>query len=177
MCSCLVCRIFVQSGYCGILIEQSLMMNRRRMEKTDIAMADDTRNNDNQSTYDSRDTAASVDTKLKKDINVVIYSCATMWHETETEMLQLLKSIMRLKIYKTFCCCCIHSLIICLFRLDIDQSARRKAQEYFGIKDPDYYEYEGHIFFDDAMDENENGEMEPNKFVQILVSVIDQAAT
>ncbi len=92
----------MQSGYCGILIEQSLMMNRRRTENTDIAMADDTRNNDNQSSYDSRDTAASVDTKLKKDINVVIYSCATMWHETETEMLQLLKSIMRLKINKTF---------------------------------------------------------------------------
>ena len=55
--------------------------------------------------------------------------------------------------------------------------ARRKAQEYFGIKDPDYYEYEGNIFFDDAMEENENGEFVPNKFVQILVSVIDQAAT
>ena len=62
-------------------------------------------------------------------------------------------------------------------RLDIDQSARRKAQEYFGIRDPDYYEYEGHIFFDDAMEENDNGEMEPNKFVQILLSVMDQAAT
>lgn len=61
--------------------------------------------------------------------------------------------------------------------MDIDQSARRKAQEYFGIKDPDYYEYEGHIFFDDAMEENDDGEMVPNRFVEILVSVMDQAAT
>ena len=28
-------------------------------------------------------------------------------------------------------------------RLDIDQSARRNAQEHLGIIDPDYYEFEG----------------------------------
>ncbi len=141
-------------GYCGILTEQSLMMNRRRFEKTESYAVLD--NNDDTASNASMNSDASLESKLKKEVNIVIYSCATMWHETETEMLQLLKSIMR---------------------LDIDQSARRKAQEYFGIKDPDYYEYEGHIFFDDAMEENENGEMEPNKFVQILVSVMDQAAT
>ena len=130
------------------------MMNRRRFEKTESYAVLD--NNDDTASNASMNSDASLESKLKKEVNIVIYSCATMWHETETEMLQLLKSIMR---------------------LDIDQSARRKAQEYFGIKDPDYYEYEGHIFFDDAMEENENGEMEPNKFVQILVSVMDQAAT
>ena len=129
-------------------------MNRRRFEKTESYAVLD--NNDDTASNASMNSDASLESKLKKEVNIVIYSCATMWHETETEMLQLLKSIMR---------------------LDIDQSARRKAQEYFGIKDPDYYEYEGHIFFDDAMEENENGEMEPNKFVQILVSVMDQAAT
>lgn len=27
--------------------------------------------------------------------------------------------------------------------MDVDQSARTNAQEYFGVKDPDYYEFEG----------------------------------
>ncbi len=148
-------RLFVLPGYCGVLIEQSLMMNRRRSERND---AYSVLENDDTHSRESLDSTgeSSLENKLKKDVNIVIYSCATMWHETETEMLQLLKSIMR---------------------LDIDQSARRKAQEYFGIKDPDFYEYEGHIFFDDAMEEDDNGEMEPNRFVQILVSVMDQAAT
>ena len=27
--------------------------------------------------------------------------------------------------------------------MDVDQAARSNAQEYFGVKDPDYYEFEG----------------------------------
>ena len=27
--------------------------------------------------------------------------------------------------------------------MDVDQAARTNAQEYFGVKDPDYYEFEG----------------------------------
>lgn len=48
-----------------------------------------------------------------------------MWHETKEEMIEFLKSI---------------------FRMDEDQSARRVAQKYLGIVDPDYYELEGEIF-------------------------------
>jgi chitin synthase len=133
------------------------MMNRRRYEKPESYSVLDNKNGvDDIESNESFESENSVESKLKKEVNIVIYSCATMWHETEQEMLQLLKSIMR---------------------LDIDQSARRKAQEYFGIKDPDYYEYEGHIFFDDCMDSDENGEMIPNQFVQILIRTMDQAAT
>jgi hypothetical protein len=31
--------------------------------------------------------------------------------------------------------------------MDVDQAARTNAQEYFGVKDPDYYEFEGRYSF------------------------------
>ena len=50
-----------------------------------------------------------------------VYACATMWHETPSEMRTMLNSI---------------------FRMDEDQASRRLAQKHFGIVDPDYYEFE-----------------------------------
>ncbi len=64
-----------------------------------------------------------------------------------------------------------------MFRLDSDQCARRTARNYLHLKDLDYYEYEGHIFFDDATEEDDNNEQVPNKFVQQLLGVVDRAAT
>ncbi|XP_050401399.1 chitin synthase chs-2 isoform X2 [Patella vulgata] len=144
-------RLFILPLYCGALIEQSLLLNRRRNDKErilkELAFNDD-------ASMDSNSTDAM--RKQREQIVPKIYVCATMWHETENEMMQILKS---------------------LFRLDIDQSARRNAQDYFSVQDPDFYEFEANIFFDDAMELNNKGEWMANIFVNQLVDLVDDAAS
>lgn len=84
----------------------------------------------------------------------MIYVCATMWHETSSEMVQLLKSI---------------------FRMDSDQHARRTVQKNLKILDPDYYRFETHILFDDAFEDDDNGNRVPNRYVRQLVSAVSTA--
>merc|ERR1712029_143151 len=67
----------------------------------------------------------------KKDRKIpMIYGCATMWHESSEEIKVCLKS---------------------MFKMDDDYCVRHlRAGQKDGIRD-DLYEWEGHIFFDDAM--------------------------
>lgn len=123
-------KLFVNPMYLAPIIDVSMCFNRRRDESILIKDDDDDfyyLNNDNQ-----RSTTGglfTIDDGQLCDHNLVhnsdkitrIYACATMWHETRDEMIQTLKSIMR---------------------MDEDQSARENAQKYLKIIDPDYYQFE-----------------------------------
>ncbi|CAH1795257.1 unnamed protein product [Owenia fusiformis] len=141
-------RIFVMPNYEAALIDQSMLFNRRRNDK-DLYEAAEDEDEESEIGGGSRKKADL------EDVTTQIYICATMWHENENEMIQMLKSVMR---------------------MDTDQSARRLAQEHFGIKDPDYYEFEAHIFFDDCMEQTEDDKFIPNQFVKQLCALMGRAA-
>lgn len=203
-------KLFVNPMYCGVIIDQSLALSRRRDEEAEIKSKDinlDVNSNsyhDNgnrngincsmssvgqsyfQSQQDPSQHYETISEHLSSSValdangnntkpsgkgqNVPnspvqstdhitrIYACVTMWHETVEEMTQMLKSVLR---------------------MDEDQSARRNAQKYLRIIDPDYYEFEVHIFFDDAFELSDEDDelMQVNPFVKQLVEAINVAAS
>lgn len=65
-------------------------------------------------------------TNSDNDSVTKIYACGTMWHETKDEMMEFLKSILR---------------------LDADQCSQRIVRNYFGYNLRTYYELESKILF------------------------------
>ncbi|KAL8563825.1 hypothetical protein ACOMHN_061949 [Nucella lapillus] len=178
--------MFMNPLYCGILTMETLFLNRRRhtlncrkkrVKETIYYCLDKTETLSNENQTDDGDymyaeigaSAGSIDPESPEMIYggrntsragheevPMIYACATMWHEVRREMVALLKS---------------------LHRIDLEQWTRKQAQEISGSRDKDYFEYEAHIFFDDAMTLDDDEEFIPNDYVKMVVDVMEEAVS
>ncbi|KAL1421019.1 hypothetical protein MTO96_004376 [Rhipicephalus appendiculatus] len=159
--------LFARPTYASVLLEQSVALNVRRLSRHEMDQTDSNEHleanmeNFREAIETSFRTAKSSSRReLEEGDDVTrIYACATMWHETKEEMLQLLKSVLR---------------------MDCDQSARRLSRLHLGIKDKLYYVFETHIIFDDAFKDGQDASGRKcrviNEYVQTLISTVNSAA-
>nr|BBB15954.1 chitin synthase [Ciona robusta] len=153
--------IFTKALYGGPLIDQVLMLNRRQFEsnynKNQKALEEKQdkkieERRKSSSTRSRRRSSRRLTMTANHKFTPQLFLCATMWHETEQEMTQILTSLMR---------------------LDKDQGSRRENSQ----KDPDYYNFQIHVMFDDAMETPKGStDIKTNKFVQQLCTLIPLAA-
>lgn len=140
-------RLFVRPMYDAVLVDQDVAMKRRRSDRS-------IRDEDN---LREEYATALGDQEIVNARTPIIYACGTMWHETREEMLEFLKSVMR---------------------MDIDQCARRVARSYMNATVDDYYEIETHIFFDDAFFRYKDDKQQLpylNEHVKTLIKCVDES--
>ncbi|XP_060530267.1 chitin synthase chs-2-like [Cylas formicarius] len=134
-------KLFMRPMYDAFLIDQSIALNRR-------VLVEEVEKHTHKTESDA----------VKEDSVTKIYACGTMWHETKEEMMEFLKSILR---------------------VDEDQCAQRIVRKHFEYERDDYYEWETHIFFDDAFVRKSKDDNDPhlNQYVMDLVETVGEAAT
>lgn len=148
--------LFLNPYFCSVFYEQGILMSRRRHN-----LIIQYSNVGGKSLYklekskDSSSDQENTEGQKGKKYYPKVYACATMWHETPNEMMQILKSI---------------------FRMSIEQQVRKDLKELEN-EDDGYFEFEAHIFFDDCMTLDDNEEVVTNKFVQTFVTKVDEAAS
>ncbi|XP_058825614.1 chitin synthase chs-2-like [Topomyia yanbarensis] len=160
-------KLFVTPMYISLLVDQSIAMNRRREDQEDFVKKLDmvkVKDTERANEIDAKANDRRKDEIKPYDRIPQVFVCATMWHETKEELMEFLKSIIR---------------------LDEDQCARRMAMKHIQASkdfiDPDYYDLETHIFFDDAFINDkskcESANDSPlNSYVKMLINHIEEAA-
>ncbi|XP_041920942.1 chitin synthase chs-2-like [Alosa sapidissima] len=84
---------------------------------------------------------------IKENEMMTIYLCATMWHETKDEMMKMLISMMRLDKF------------------------RPKRNNFKDVS------FDAHIYFDDAFQQDDDGNRVVNEYAETLVEVIKEVYT